>query len=154
MKQIFSLFSTVILLFTLCINVTATDRSSNTYIEYFNDGSYITTTISEVSSISVYSSNSKSGTKTTTYTGSDGDVKWEATLRGTFTYNGTSATCTSSSITHSSKDSNWKITSATASKTNNKAIGDITAKQYAFGIPMDTVNITIILTCSANGTLS
>lgn len=48
----------------------------------------------------------------------------------------------------------WKITSATASKSGNKATGDVTAKRYVLGIPVETVEKTITLTCSASGVIS
>ncbi len=159
MKRLFSLIFSFALVFILPFNVLAITNSNEstiqTSVEYFDDGSYITTTITEEQSYySTYATTTKNGSKTTTYTGSDDEVKWSATLHGTFTYTGSSSTCTSSSITYSSSDSDWRITSATSSKSGNKAIGDVTAKQYVLGIPLKTVNETITLTCSATGTLS
>ena len=46
------------------------------------------------------------------------------------------------------------ITSATASKSGNTATADVTAKRYTLGIPLETLNRTITMTCSANGTIS
>lgn len=159
MKRLFSLLISLTLFFLLSFNTLALSDldkgTSRTFVEYLDDGSYIITTITEEkTSYSAYASFTKSGSKITTYTGSDGEVKWTATLRGTFTYTGSSATCTASNITFSSNDSNWKATSATASRSSNKAIGDITVKHYVLGIPIKTIEATIILTCSANGTLS
>lgn len=157
MKKILSSLISIFLLFSFIISAQATDiiDTSNDYtvVEYFSDGSYITTTIVE-DTIMTRSSNTKSGTKTVTYSDSDGEVLWKAFLKGTFTYNGSSSSCTASSITHSIYDTDWKITSATASRSGNKAIGDITAKRYFIGIPTATIEKTVTLSCSANGTLS
>lgn len=155
MKRTLALFCIIILILPFCINATAiSSPSSLSYVEYFDDGSYITITISESSPFPIRSENTKTGSKTTTYTGTDGIVKWESKLTGTFSYNGTSATCTSSNITYSIKDSSWDIISAIPSRENNKAIGDIIVKQYLLGIPVNTYNYTIVISCSPTGVLS
>lgn len=117
-----------------------------------NNNFYIVVTITEDQSISRIS-NTKTGTKT--ITGYHGDSKcWDATIRGTFTYDGSSSTCTSASISYTIYNSLWKITSATATESGNKAIGNVIAKRYFLGIPTQTIEETVTLTCSANGTLS
>lgn len=139
------------LLFFMCFNITAFASESNESITYFDDGSYIITVITESPT---QATKTKSGTKTTSYYNADNEKVWDATLRETFTYTGSSATCTNSTISYNIYNNNWKITSATASKSSNKAIGDIIAKRYVLGIPTKTVEQTITLTCSASGTLS
>lgn len=128
------------------------EAAYTSYTTYFEDGSYIITTISEESSITRAAS-SKTGQKTATFYNSDNVAQWSATLKGTFTYNGSSATCTASSITHKIYSSNWKIASASATKSGNKATGKATAKRYLI-VPVQTVEKTITLTCSASGVLS
>lgn len=128
------------------------EAAYTSYTTYFEDGSYIITTISEESSITRAAS-SKTGQKTATFYNSDNVAQWSATLKGTFTYNGSSATCTASSITHKIYSSNWKIASASATKRGNKATGKATAKRYLI-VPVQTVEKTITLTCSASGVLS
>ena len=91
----------------------------------------------------------KNRKKTATFYNSDNVAQWSATLKGTFTYNGSSATCTASSITHKIYSSNWKTASASTTKSGNKA----TAKRYLI-VPVQTVEKTITLTCSASGVLS
>lgn len=128
------------------------EAAYTSYTTYFEDGSYIITTIFEESSITRAAS-SKTGQKTATFYNSDNVAQWSATLKGTFTYNGSSATCTASSITHKIYSSNWKIASASATKSGNKATGKATAKRYLI-VPVQTVEKTITLTCSASGVLS
>lgn len=128
------------------------EAAYTSYTTYFEDGSYIITTIFEESSITRAAS-SKTGQKTATFYNSDNVAQWSATLKGTFTYNGSSATCTASSITYKIYSSNWKIASASATKSGNKATGKATAKRYLI-VPVQTVEKTITLTCSASGVLS
>lgn len=154
MKKILYLVLTITLLFSLSISSSAnsnTVTSSVTSVEYFEDGSYLETTI--ITSTPAVRSG-VGGTKRLTYKNSDGDVQWIANLTGEFTYTGSSATCTKSSITYSIEDGNWKIPSATATKSGNTATGNVTAKYYFWGIPTKTVNEVITLTCSATGVLS
>lgn len=158
MKKTLVIFLSLFLLISCFIPTQAVNNSEksdeNTVIEYFCDGSYITTTIIESTNSINRSTSTKTGTKTITYSDANGDTLWEAFLHGTFTYNGTTSSCTSTNITYSVYDSDWKITSATSTKSGNKAIGNITAKRYFIGIPTATIDKSATLTCSANGTLS
>ena len=157
MKKIISIVLSVFVLITsFGINSFATSNSSETIYNssytYFEDGSYVITTISE--EISQARASTKSGQKTSTFYDSDNVAQWSATLKGTFTYSGSSATCTASSITYTIYSSKLKVTSAQATKSGNKATGNVTAKRYLLGIPVQTINKTITLTCSASGVLS
>ncbi|MBQ6931143.1 MAG: hypothetical protein IJN38_03355 [Clostridia bacterium] len=152
MKKVLSfVFALTLVLSMFCINASAVVNDSNIF--YFEDGSFVT--ISEVEDTTISrASNTKNAQRTATHTDSNGNVLWKATLKATFTYTGSSATCTNSNITYTISDSSWKITEATATKSGNKATGNVTAKKYVLGIPFKTVEETITITCSANGTLS
>ena len=109
----------------------------------------------EESNISTFATNTITGSKKITFKNSDDVTQWSATLKGTFTYTGSSATCTSASVSYSIENSKWKITTADASRSGNKAIGDVVAKRYALAIvPVQTVEETITITCTATGSLS
>lgn len=123
-------------------------------IEYFSDGSYMITTIETVDGISLMSTSTITGSKSYHYYNSKDVEQWTATIIGTFSYNGSSATCTSSSTSYTIYNSNWKVTEATATKSGNKAIGKFTVKYYFLGIPTKTIEYTLTLSCSANGVLS
>ncbi|MBO5290709.1 MAG: hypothetical protein J6K64_06385 [Clostridia bacterium] len=147
--------SLIIILSAISFNASASYGEINDEITetiYFEDGSYIVITLEETT----YSraTNTKSGSKTYTYTNSDNEKQWSVTLNGTFTYTGSTATCTNATISKVIYDDAWKFTSATTSKSGNKATGNITAKKYFLGIAIKTVNDSITLTCSATGTLS
>lgn len=159
MKKLVAFLITILLIFTTNINAFAVvnEPSENTTSEimYFDDGSYIETTLTiEESNISTFATNTISGSRKMIYKNSDGEAQWTAILKGTFTYTGSSATCTASSISYTIENSKWKISSATASRSGNKATGNIIAKRYTFGIPVQTVEAPIAITCSATGVLS
>ena len=78
----------------------------------------------------------------------------DRTVTGTFTYTGSSSTCTKSIASATSKNANWKISSKSASKSGNKATAKATAKRYVDGTAVETQNCTVTLTCSLNGSLS
>lgn len=95
-----------------------------------------------------------SGSKTVKYRNSKGNVLWSFTVSASFTYNGSSATCTSVSTSKQINDTAWKLSNITASKSSNVAKGSVTAKEYFLGVPFNSVTENLQLKCSANGTLS
>lgn len=151
MKRLSSLLLCCLFIFE-CLNITSFASDVNGSVVYFDDGSYLVTIITE--STTTRATKTKSGTKDLTYYDSNDNLEWRITLTGSFSYTGSSATCTSSSISYDIIENSWKIPTAVASKSGNKAIGDIVAKHYVLGIPTKTVTNTITLTCSATGTLS
>lgn len=153
MKKFLSALIVTLMIFSVSMNVCAV-ADSTTIVECFDDGSYIETTIVLEEYVSTYATQVKKMQKSITYKDSDGIVCWSATLTATFRYTGSSATCTESDVTYTVSNSKWKITSATASKSGNTATADVTAKRYTLGIPVETLNRTITMTCSANGTIS
>ena len=155
MKKQINILMTILLLFLLLnINVSAASAPvSHENIIVLENGEYIVETITEEAVLN-RATNTKSGQKNMKHYSSDNELLWSATLKGTFTYTGSRATCTASSITYTIYDDNWKITSAVASKSGNTAKGDVTAKRYVLGIPTKTVERTITLTCSSSGVLS
>ena len=157
MKRITSIFLSIFfsVLFTVLmpINVYAETNSSsciiNKYTIYLDDGSYYVTIISEVPSKST-----KTGSKTTTHYGSSNNALWKVTVNGTFTYDGSSATCTSASHSVTVYENNWYIHSQNSYKTSNKAIADVTMKKKYLGIVTSTKDVHLVLACDKNGNLS
>lgn len=97
----------------------------------------------------------KSGTKTATYRDTNGKALWSITVNGKFTYNGKSATCTSSTYSKANYSTSWKLSNAKASKNGATASASITAKLYhQNGSILKTIDKTVKLTCSPNGSLS
>lgn len=155
MKRLFTFFLAMLIASCCTFFDTSAILDSNSVysIKYFDDGSYLVTSIIQ-DDVSIFATNTKTSSKKNEYFNSSGELMWDAIITGTFVYTGTTSTCTSSSITYNVHNSNWKITSATSAESGNKAIGYITAKRYFVGIPVQTVEETITLTCSADGTLS
>ena len=160
MRKIFAFLLTFIMaLSTTCVAFAGEMlASSNTYpaeYEYFDDGSYIVTTITESSSILTRASGSKTASKTAKYYSSSGSALWSVTVTGTFSYTGSSATCTNSSVSASSSSSVWKISSKSASKSGSTAKATATAVKYnSNGKILQTATKTVTLTCSKTGKLS
>lgn len=96
----------------------------------------------------------KTAKKTGTYKNTNGQVLWSVTVTGTFTYNGSTSSCTKSTVSTSVVDNTWKIASSSSSKTGNKASAVATAKYYVGGTVVSTQTKTITLTCSQTGVLS
>ncbi len=123
--------------------------------EYFEDGSYLMTVITENnnSGISLYAS-SKSGSKTTTFYNADNEAMWYVKVTGTFTYGNGTSTCTNSVVTAEAYGSTWKISEKSASKSGNTASATATAKHYFTFVCIQTVTETVTLSCSSTGVLS
>lgn len=155
MKRISALILTVLMIFSIApINAfAAEDIVTDSYIEYFEDGSYIVTEITE-SSISTFDTKTITKSKSSYYYDNKDNAQWRVTITGTFNYTGSSATCTKATTAYTIYDNAWKVTSAVPSKSGNKATGTFTVKKYVLGVPLKTVNRTVTITCSNTGVCS
>ncbi|MDE6863836.1 MAG: hypothetical protein K2J41_05550 [Eubacterium sp.] len=155
MKKFISLLSVMLMIAVLCPNTAfaeekvVTDRT----IEYFEDGSYIVTELTE-STITTFATKTVSKSKSADYYESDNTKAWTITLSATFSYTGSSATCTNATTSSKIYNDKWKVTSAVPSKSGNKATGAFTVKKYVLGVPIKTVNKTLTITCSNTGVCS
>lgn len=112
---------------------------------------YITVTLACTES---RAANSKTGSKTYTFTGNNGNEEWKAVLRGTFTYTGTSATCTAANCDVTITNTAWYVVSKNPYKSGNSAVCDLTMGRKFLGITVAKENVSMRLTCDANGNLS
>jgi len=150
-KKLFTCLLVLVLAFIFPINAMAASTHSVQEVIYFEDGSYITVTLSETQA---RASGTKSGNKTYRYYTDNGTEEWRAVLTGTFTYTGSSATCTASSCNVTIYNSAWYVVSKTATKSGNKALADLTMGRKLLGITVSKKAIALQITCSASGTLS
>ncbi|MBR4021626.1 MAG: hypothetical protein IKI94_03355 [Ruminococcus sp.] len=154
-KNIFmSLFVTFIMViscFAMPASAISDDYVLSTVYEYFEDGSYSVTTITEYSNLRA---NTKTASKTYTHKTSDNDVLWSYKITGTFSYTGSSSSCTSVSDSYTISNDNWHMSSHSCSKSGNTAYGTVTMKYKILGITTNTISKDLSLTCSATGTLS
>ena len=126
-----------------------------TNIEYLDDGYYIVTTVVvENENPITRATYGKTGAKTSTIYNADDEAMVTLKLTASFSYTGTSSSCTSASTSYTIHEDSWKVTSATATKSGNKATGNFTSKHYVLLIPVQTINSTVTLTCSNTGVLS
>ena len=87
--------------------------------------------------------------KTEKYKNASGEVMWSVSVTGTFSYNGSSCTCTKATSSTTKPSSMWSLSNKKVSKSGNKAIASVTG--HAPGV---TVTRTVTLTCSPSGKLS
>lgn len=152
-KTVLCIFS-IIFLFTTLVPVSAAPSS---VIDYYSDGSYSITEISESNNslYELFSTNkSKTASKTKKYYSVSGDALWFVKVTGTFQYNGNSSSCTSSSVAAGTYTSSWTINKKTSSKNGATATANATGTRYINSKPDITRTITVTLTCDKNGNLS
>lgn len=158
MKKIFAFVISVVMLLSVCIvSAYAQDEAiiQSEPVEYLEDGSYIVTVLTvEEENTMARATYSKTGAKTVTIYNDDDEAMVVMKLTGTFTYNGSTATCTNASTSYTVYGSNWKVTSAVASKSGNVAKGDFVAKRYLLLVPVQTETASPTITCSVSGVLS
>ena len=148
MKKIITLLTIVSSILFLSLPVSALDQKKE--IIKLDNGYYLET-IKETSM--ARAANQKTARKTANYKNAQGAIMFSVTVTGTFTYTGSSSTCTKSVAEASSKNTNWKISSKSASKSGNKATAKAIAKRYVDGVAVETQNCTVTLICSSNGSL-
>ncbi len=165
MKKLLSIILTAIIFISLFnFNTSATTYNAtlkNEVIisettEYFEDGSSITTTITQiVSQNQTRATKTVSGSKTKTAKNSSGSVLYKFKVTGTFNVNiGVSATCTAVSCSASDLASGWSLDSSSTSKSGNTANATGIFKYKVLGITTRTQETKASLSCDANGTLS
>ncbi len=153
------------LLMQLAMPVKAVAQSNlnkeNTEIEYFDNGDYLVTTLSDASASNAISGVSLLSEPTTVtksktikrYNKSN-DVLWYLKVTGTFTYGHGYAQCTKSVATAKSYNSLWKLTDKKASKAGNVASAYVTANVYMTFLstkPARIIKQILTLECSTTG---
>ena len=157
MKRIISFVLVVVLLaFSFSVSTFAKDAQES--ITYYTDGSYTVITMqnADFAFAKVLQALRSVKTKTITakhYDSSD-NLEWTASLTGTFSYNGTTASCTSVSKSTTIYASAWKCTSSSCSKSGATATGNFTFKRYTVGLPVQTINQNLTMTCDPNGNIT
>ena len=154
-----------IMLFLLSIIIIFSNLSFAVYAEvdqtvvsettvYFEDGSYMVTSLVVEDTLITRATSTTSGSKKVIIYNANDEKLVELKLSATFSYTGSSATCTNVAPTFTVYNSNWRVTKSTGTKSGNKGIGEFIAKKYTLGINTQTIEETITITCSNTGTLS
>lgn len=117
------------------------------------DGSYTVVTVSREAT-AARATNYARGNRVYDYYSDTNVLQWKAVLNATFTYNGSSATCTSvNSLNVTIYDSSWSVGSKSTSRSGNTAYGYLTMERRIAG-GTQGVPVTLTLTCDRNGNLS
>lgn len=151
MKKSFTLFLAVLMILSLLpVQAFAADST----VTYDDDGGYTVVTIEKDPQNVTRAGNTVSGSAKYEYFSADGDLQWKIVLHATFTYNGSTSSCTSvNSLTVKVYDDGWSLDSKSYSKSGNTATGNVTmAKKLLVG--SGKVPITLTLSCDKNGNLS
>lgn len=155
MKKI-SIIAGIILCLHLIFAPTVTAQAA-TNETLADDTLYYETVIEETASVSPMASNTakaKTGYKTTSCKNANGTVLWSVKVTANFSYNGTTATCTSSSVSTTINNSAWKISNKYSTRCANYGTATATGQEYINNKLVKSVTKTIKLTCSPTGTLS
>ena len=148
--RVFSMVLIVVMLVcTIPVNVSAAQAQES--VITFDDGSYLRITIEDVSA---RATNTRTANKYLTHYNSSDEVLWEAKLTASFTYTGTTSSCTSASCSVTVNDSAWYVVSKSASYSGNTATANLTMGKKFLGITIDKPKYTITLTCDKDGNLS
>lgn len=153
MKRIFVLLIVAVLgctMFCTPVSAVSASKETKTTIEYLDNGDYIETIITWEESLTRAS---KTASKTSNYKNSEGEVMWSVTIRGTYTYDGIVALCTSCTHSTSVSSSVWTIKSSSSSRSGNTATANATATLKVGFISKDYA-MSVKLSCSPDGTLS
>ena len=144
----------VIAVFLLAIPsgyVSAEVKTRNKDVILLTDGGYL---IIEVSSESSITRATTSTSKTCSRYDENDEIQWKATLNGVFTYDGITASCTSSSCTITIYKSSWYTISKTAWKEANSAKATCEMGWKLLGVTVNRETIDLSLTCDRYGKVS
>lgn len=154
MKRITAVVVLAMFIFLAPLHVYAESlETTYTYTERYSDGSTLTVTIQVFPSL-FRSTESKRGSKTMTFSKPNGSTAWTATLSGSFSYDGSKATCTASSCSISIQDSSFFVSKKSASKSGSSAKADFEmGLRTAIG-SIQYSTYSMVLTCDGKGNLS
>ena len=151
LKLVSLLLAFVFLLGCTSLSASATENEELGNIIYFDDGSYIEVVIEESYT---RAASTKTGYKLYRYRDSNDNIEWEADLTATFTYDGTTSTCTGANCVVTIYENAWYEISNTTTYSGNTATTHLTLGQKFLGITISKPQYTIALTCDKDGNLS
>ena len=129
-------------------------------IEMLEDGCYLETVIEDEPNFNTeYSTYATTKyitkTKTTYMKNSSGSVLWSVSIKATFSYDGSTAKCTSCSHSTTCPAKTWSIKSSSSSKYGSAAAATATAvhKDPATGLSSNLTK-TVTIKCSPTGVVS
>ena len=138
----------VLTISALPLAIGAEKYDGESLVVQFEDGSYIT---EEITLTQFRVRNAVSGSRVRNFYNSSGSLCWKITLYGVFSYDGSSATCTSSSCDVTLYSSDWYVISKSAGKSGNSATASVTMGELAAGATVSRVPVSLTLKCDGKG---
>ena len=138
----------VLTISALPLAIGAEKYDGESLVVQFEDGSYIT---EKITLTQFRRGGTVSGSKEQNLYDSNGNICWKVILYGTFSYNGSSATCTSSSCDVTLYSSDWYVISKSAGKSGNSATASVTMGELAAGVTVSRVPVSLTLKCDGKG---
>lgn len=152
-KRILAVLLAVACCLTMAATAFAASAEENTEITYFEDGSYLVKTITTEKSARAAST--ISGAVDAKYYNASDELRWVVTLSGTFSYtSGVSSSCTSASISATAYGGGWSCSTKNANASGNSAVGSATMIRKVLGIQVDSIPVSLTLSCDKYGNLS
>ncbi len=161
--------SLLVLVCLFSINVGANENEQNADLinnavyEYYDDGSYMVTTLEYVNNDTNENTRAAgdytvTGKKSATYYNGDDEIIWQVTVTGVFLIVPTNANmsgyCQSSTLSYVINSSSWHIYNKVEKAITNNACITCTMKRKYLGITTKTVDVDIHITCDSYGNLS
>ena len=84
---------------------------------------------------------------------SSGTTLWYVTVHASFTYNGSTSSCTSADVTAESNSSAWKVTNKSSWKSGNTGYASATGSHILSNSEITSTTRTVSISCTKNGTL-
>lgn len=154
MKKALIILLTLLSILSYSPAVFAASLPSQNTTFVLEDGSYFITTLVSPNSLSVSTSSTRTGKKTSTYYSSSNTKLWSVTVTGTFSYNGSTSVCTKSSVSTTIYAPTWKVKQSSSSKKGYTASASATVSQYLNSTATSTITRSVSLSCDKNGKLS
>jgi hypothetical protein len=153
MKKIISIFLALVTLVLMIPAAQASAQMSNSGLDiiYLEDGGYI---MVELNTNSNTARTTISKSKVVTRYSDDDEMQWQIRLSGSFTYNGSSAGCSSCNCTVTIYDDTWYTESKTSWANGNTANATVVMAQKLLGITVRRETVDLTLTCDKNGNFS
>lgn len=150
MKKILSFAVAVCLIISIVPQLGYALNTENDVI-YFENGSYLIVSVQTVES---RIAGTKSSSKTYQYCLPDGTLEWQAVLRGSFVYTGSSGNCTSATCNVTIYNPDWYEVSKTTGTANGTASAELVMGYKVIGITTKTVPVSMSITCDKDGNLT
>lgn len=141
-KKLSVLFLCLLMLFSCPLTALASENETTEVdVEYFDDGSYLVTETTFDNTLTRAST--KSATRRLTYFNANDVSEWYFELSATFSYTGSSVTCTRADVATKIYNDQWKVKDTSSSKSGGKATGTIEIKYTVMGVTIKTVTKTL-----------